>query len=101
MSVTEIARLRDEIADVDKEIVNLVAKRFQLAAQVGLEKKLLGLPLQDEGTEELVRTRFREECATRGISASFSGGLARLLIGESLRRQKQVRGPQSRGGGAT
>ena len=100
MSLTKIARLRDEIADVDREIVNLVAKRFRLAAQVGLEKKLLGRPLRDEGMEELVRTRFLAECATRGISASFSEGLARLLIGESLRRQKGVRGPRSGGGGA-
>jgi chorismate mutase len=93
--------LRDEIADVDKEIVNLVAKRFQLAAQVGLQKERLGRPLRDEGTEELVRTRLLRECANRGISASFSDGLARLLIGESLRRQKKAHGRPSQGAGAT
>ncbi len=85
--------MRAEIADVDREIVALVAKRLHLAAQVGLEKKLLGRPLRDEGVEELVHTRLLAECATREISPSFAEGLARLLIDESVRRQEAVRPP--------
>jgi chorismate mutase/prephenate dehydrogenase len=89
--------LRDEIADVDKALVDLVAKRFHLATQLGLEKRLLGRVLRDEGVEELVRKRLLTECAARGISASFSASLARLLIEESLRRQEEVRKPRPAG----
>ena len=71
----------------------LVAKRLHLADQVGLEKKLLGRPLRDEGVEEHVHTRLLTECATRGISPSFAEGLAALLIDESVRRQENVRPP--------
>lgn len=91
MSETEIARLRDEIADVDREIIGLVAKRLDLAAQVGLEKKVLGRPLRDPRAEELVHARLLAEATKRGISPSFGDGLVRLLIEESLQRQERVR----------
>jgi len=83
--------LRDEIGEVDREIIGLVANRLDLAAQVGLEKKLLGRPLRDQRAEELVQARLLAEAAKRGISPSFGEGLAHLLIDESLRRQERVR----------
>ena len=95
MSEAEISRLRDEIADVDREIVALVAKRLHLAEQLGLEKKLFGLPVVVPDTEDRVFTRLLTEGATRGISLSFSEGLARLLIDESVHRQDLVRLPTS------
>ncbi len=95
MSEAEIARLRDEIADVDKEIVALVAKRLHIAEQLGLEKKLFGLPVVVPDTEDRVFTRLLTEGATRGISLSFAEGLARLLIDESVHVQDLVRLPKS------
>jgi len=91
LSETEIARLRDEIAEVDREIIGLVEKRLDLAGQVGLEKKILDRPLRDPRAEELVQARLLAEAAKRGISPSFGEGLARLLIEESLQRQERVR----------
>ncbi|HYV08641.1 MAG TPA: prephenate dehydrogenase/arogenate dehydrogenase family protein, partial [Thermoplasmata archaeon] len=88
--------MREEIADVDREIVGLVARRLHLAAQVGVEKHLLQKPVRDEEAEDLVHTRFLSECAARDIRATFAEGLAGLLIDESIRRQEAVRTPASR-----
>ena len=88
--------MREEIADVDREIVGLVARRLHLAAQVGVEKNLLQKPVRDEEAEDLVHTRFLSECAARDIRATFAEGLAGLLIDESVRRQDAVRAPASR-----
>ncbi len=93
MSETELARLRAEIAEIDREIVGLVAKRLDLAGQIGLEKKFLGRPLRDERAEEHVHTRLLAEAAKRGVSSSLGTGLARLLIEESVRRQAGVLPP--------
>src|SRR5713226_9733724 len=95
MSEAEIARLRDEIAAVDREIVALVAKRLHIAEQPGVEKKLFGLPVVVPDTEDRVFTRLLTEGAMRGISLSFAEGLARLLIDESVRVQDLVQVPTS------
>jgi len=97
MSETEIARLREEIAQVDKEIVALVARRLHLAEQVGIEKQLLGLPLRDPDAEERVYSRLLAACVTSEISESFAEGLSKQLIDESLRRQEALQPPEPAG----
>ncbi len=94
MSEKEIARLRDDIAAVDKEIVALVAKRLHLAEQIGMEKKLAGRPLRAADVEEQVQTRLLRECGVRGIRESFAVSLARALIDESVQRQEALRVPE-------
>ena len=94
MSETEIARLREEIAGVDKEIVALVARRLLLAELVGMEKKLSEVAIRDAEVEGEVALRVHRECATRGISEAFAEGLSGLLIEESVRRQESLRAPK-------
>lgn len=93
MSESEIARLREEIASVDKEIVAHVARRLHLAEQVGIEKRALSLPLRDSDAEERVVARLLATCVTSGISDRFAEGLSRLLIDESLQRQGTLEPP--------
>ena len=97
MSEAEIARLRDEMSDIDRGILDLVAKRLHLAEQVGLENKLLGRPARDGSDDDLVVTRVLTEAATRGISPPFADGLGRLLIDETARRQEVVQLPRPAG----
>jgi chorismate mutase / prephenate dehydrogenase len=94
VSQTEIKRLREEIRLVDQEIVAMVAKRSDLASQIGLEKKILGRRVRDEGAEAQVRRRIRQECARRGISSGFAAALSSILIRESVRLQRDVRPPR-------
>ena len=94
MSEREIARLRDEVASVDKEIVALVARRLHLAEQIGLEKKLAGLPLRHAEVEGQVQIRLLRECGVRGISEEFAEALADALIRESVRHQESLRLPE-------
>ncbi len=94
MSEKEIARLRDDIAAVDKEIVGLVAKRLHLAEQIGMEKKLAGLALRAADVEEQVHSRLLRECGVRGISEAFASSMAQSLIDESVRRQEALRLPE-------
>ncbi len=94
MSEAEIARLRESIAEVDREIVARVAKRLHLAEEIGLEKKAMGLPVRDPEREERVMDRFLKDCDDRGIARSPAVALARLLMEESVRRQEAVAPPK-------
>ncbi len=95
MSEAEIARLREEIASVDEEIVAHVAERLHLAGQIATAKRTMGLPLRDPDREVQVFSHLLSECATRDISETFAEGLARLLIDESVRRERDARPPDS------
>lgn len=93
MSEVEIARLRAQIAEVDKEIVAHVARRLHLAEQIGIEKKAMDAPVRDSDIEARVLTRLLAECAIHGISESFAEGVSRLLIDESVRREEAIEPP--------
>lgn len=43
--VAELTALRDQIDDVDKALLNLLAKRTELVAEVGEVKSRFGLPI--------------------------------------------------------
>ncbi len=43
--VAELTALRDQIDDVDKALLNLLAKRLELVAKVGEVKSRFGLPI--------------------------------------------------------
>ena len=90
MSETEIARLREEIASVDREIVGLIARRLYLAEQIGLEKRLSGQPVRATEVEAQVAARIEAEGTTRGVGSEFARSLSHLLIEESVRRQETL-----------
>lgn len=43
--VAELTALRDQIDEVDKALLNLLAKRLELVAEVGEVKSRFGLPI--------------------------------------------------------
>lgn len=47
--VAELTALRDQIDEVDKALLNLLAKRLELVAEVGEVKSRFGLPIYVPG----------------------------------------------------
>lgn len=58
----ELARCRDEIARVDREVIALLRKRVDIALRTGILKHDMGLPILDPGREASV-IRFAVESA--------------------------------------
>lgn len=50
----ELSRLRDEIERVDRAVIELIAKRVQVAREVGAAKRAAGLPTLDPAREASV-----------------------------------------------
>lgn len=87
--------LRNEIACVDKEILDLVAKRVQVARRIGEVKRDLHIPIRNIPVEEKVVERFQTMAKDRGLNQKAGEELARLLIREAIEEQASLPKPQA------
>ena len=87
-----LAELRGRIRAVDAELLALVARRLQLAREVGEAKRAAGLPVRNFGTEAEVLAHFRTEAAAVGLDEPLVERLAHYLIGASVRLQEETHG---------
>ena len=86
----DLARLREQIAALDAELLSLVARRLALAREVGAAKRAAGLPVRSFGTETEVLERFRHGAAASGLEPALAERLAHYLIGASVRLQESA-----------
>lgn len=81
--------LRAGIDECDKQIIELLARRFELARKVGRYKAIRNLPILDETREtELLSDRRRRASATGHYSIE---DIFKLILEESRRIQTEVR----------
>ncbi|MGI5964457.1 MAG: chorismate mutase [Candidatus Methanomethylophilaceae archaeon] len=78
--MTDIEKLRKLIADIDYEILYLVAERLRTAEEIGRYKFFNDLEVEDPETETLVKERYRRLALDFGIDPDKSESLARFLI---------------------
>lgn len=97
--MSELEKLRKKLGATDQEILELVAKRQELSAQIGAVKERNSQPTRDFAQEKEVVERARQAALKRGVSATFAERLMRMLIQYSLTRQEQQRVVRRAGGG--
>ena len=79
-AVRELARLREEIELVDRQIVDLVVHRARLAQEAGSAKRVATLPLLDPVREARVMETAAEAARQAGIPDAEVRQIFRLLI---------------------
>ncbi len=57
MTPPDLARLREDIEQLDRQIVRLIADRVRLAREVGVAKRAAGMPTLDHAREATVVRR--------------------------------------------
>jgi len=82
----ELADVRAEIAEIDRQIVELVARRSGLAERLGSLKRETNAPVRDYGHEKTVVDRAREVAESVGVS----GDLAERIMLELIRASLEV-----------
>ncbi|HEV8600186.1 MAG TPA: prephenate dehydrogenase/arogenate dehydrogenase family protein [Gemmatimonadales bacterium] len=85
----DLNQLRAELGALDRELLELVARRQALASSIGELKARLGRPTRDFTQEKEVLERARNTAASVGLSGDLATELLRLLIASSLTRQEQ------------
>ncbi|MDZ7277581.1 bifunctional chorismate mutase/prephenate dehydrogenase [Pantoea eucrina] len=81
--VAELNALRDQIDEVDKALLGLLAKRLALVAEVGEVKSRHGLPIYVPEREASMLASRRQEAEALGVSPDLIEDVLRRLMRES------------------
>lgn len=96
-AVARLEALREEIARIDRELVELLARRLQLAVEIGRVKGDLRLPIMDPGREAEVVRRAAALARERGIDPELARDVFWRVIAQA--RTVQLRPEVVRGDG--
>jgi len=80
--------LREQIEEVDRELIDLISRRCQLARATGVEKCSAGLPLEDPAREARVVRLGASLARDRGLDEEGVRQILWCLIGLARRTQK-------------
>ncbi|MFC6988454.1 chorismate mutase [Haloplanus sp. GCM10025708] len=83
--------LREEIEEIDRELVELVARRTYIAGTVADVKAERGLPTTDETQEERVMERVSELAERFDVDRNLVKAIFRLLIELNKAEQRENR----------
>jgi chorismate mutase len=86
----DLEEIRKEIRRVTLDIIDLCGKRVQLARQVGEIKAEKGMPIEDSGVEERLKSEVLKLCQARGLDKGFCVQLLKLLLDESKQVQRNI-----------
>lgn len=83
--------LRDEISDIDRELVELIARRTYVAETIADVKRDRGLPTTDEEQEDRVMERAGTNAAQFDVDENLVKAIFRLLIELNKVEQRESR----------
>ncbi len=86
-----LEQLRDEIEAIDREIVELIARRTYVADTIAAVKAERGLPTTDERQEQRVMERAGENAEQFDVDANLVKAIFRLLIELNKVEQRESR----------
>jgi len=86
-----LEELREEIRDIDQEIVELVARRTYVADTIAQVKEDRGLPTTDESQEAAVMERAGENADQFDVDRNLVKAIFRLLIELNKAEQRESR----------
>jgi chorismate mutase/prephenate dehydrogenase len=87
MARDELARLRAELAQVDRAIAREIGRRLTLAHRIGSAKRAAHRPLRAPDVEREVISRWRRALERAHVPAERAEELARWLVAEAIRVQ--------------
>ena len=87
----DLDELREEIEQIDRELVELIAQRTYVATAVADVKEERNLPTTDEQQEDAVMARAGENAQRFDVDANLVKAIFRLLIELNKVEQRESR----------
>ncbi len=91
VSDTDLDELREEIQEIDRDIVELIARRTYVADSIAQVKEAEGLPTTDERQEERVMERAGANAEQFDVDSNLVKAIFRLLIELNKVEQRNTR----------
>lgn len=83
-----LSPLRQQIDEIDSQLVALLAKRAQVTAQVGIVKQEYALPVYVPEREQALLSARREQANALGVSPQLVEDILRRMMRESYQTQE-------------
>ena len=87
----ELLKARSKIDQIDRQLVELLAMRFQLTLQVGLLKADQGLAAFDESREAQKLDELRQLCQEQGLDSEFITVLFKRIMEEVVKNHNKLK----------
>ena len=85
-----LSQLRKEIDAIDKKMLVLFKRRFEICQRIALLKEKKKLPIVQENREKILLENFSKKALKVGFSPGFIKSFYRLVFRESKRIQQQI-----------
>ena len=90
--MTELEEVRNEISEIDGEIVSLIARRTKLAEKVLESKKEMDKAINDETQNQAVIGRATNAATELNLDTGAVKQIFEILIKMNIERQHELRG---------
>jgi len=87
----ELLRLREQIDALDEELLQVLAKRFQVTAQVGMLKAINGLDSLDEEREARKLETLQAAALEKELNPGFIGELFQMIFAEVVNNHQSYK----------
>lgn len=84
----DIKFLRNQIDEVDNQILQTLSRRFKTAKKIGQLKVKNNLSVEDSDRETRLMEKIRDKSIEYKLSSDFTRRLFKLILDESKRLQK-------------
>lgn len=81
--------LRDSLNALDRELLEVIARRQSVVEKIGERKRAAGLATRDFAREKTVIEKARSNAEALGLAPELAESVFRCVIEQSLRRQEQ------------
>lgn len=87
---TQLDELRHNIDEIDEQIIQLIARRMEIAREIGQNKKDNNISILQMNRWEVVLKARSEYAQTRGLSKKFAKNYLQEIHKESIRQQTSI-----------
>lgn len=86
----DLDNYRNEIDKINSDIIQLIAKRFEISAQVAEYKKAHDLGVFDAEREEVMWAKIKSLAKQRQVSVDLIENIFQLIVEEAYKQQTHI-----------